>query len=115
MPENTIVIKPSDRPEILVVRDSFDDIIRNKCARGFSASHQRVSRLNYIIITDGVNRAVLADIVKVTHANPINENGRGRVDIKFENVQINDEIFDDVHNIIQWNSRTNIRYINYTP
>jgi hypothetical protein len=112
MPENTLVIKPSLRRTDL---DSYDDIIENKEANGFSASLPRVSKLLYIIITDGETRAMLSDIVNVTRAEPSHENGRGRVNIEFTNVRKMENLFTDVHEMIRWNNRTNFRYIEFEP
>jgi hypothetical protein len=112
MPNNTVVVRPSiNRPDL----DQYDDIVTNKLARGFALSCQKVKQLPYIIVTDGTEKAILANIVHVECLQPITEGGLGRVKIQFDNVRQPNGLFVFVHNLIQWNNQNNRRYIYLPP
>ena len=113
MPENTIVVRPSkNRPDL----DQYDDIVKNKLARGFAASCERIEELPYIIVTDGFGQAILGNIVDVECEEPISVTGQRRVNITFDNVREPENLCEKIHrgennpNGIKWSSK-NVRYI----
>ena len=113
MPENTIVVRPSENhPEL----DQYHKIIENGVAKGFSASYKRVKKMDFLIITDGYKEATLTDIKDVEFVEPRGIGGQRRVNITFDNVREPKNLFEKIHrgennpNGIKWSSK-NIRYI----
>lgn len=95
---NTVVIKPSMRRVDL---DSYDDILNNVVACSFATNINKVLGLRYIIVTDGIGRAASGEITNVIIADRINPNGMGRVDITFDKVRESQNLFEDIHSLIE--------------
>jgi len=106
---NAIVVKPSQVMVDQLGFDSYDDIVRNGYAQGFRGSKKIVVKFNYIIVTDGISRAMIGDINNVEDFESFSSSGRkvSRVNITFSNQREFD--FNEIENI-KWSS-LNVRYI----
>ena len=100
MDENTFVVKPSaNQPDL----PSFDDIRISCVASGFRGNLNRVSRCDYIVVTNGVE-AFIGTIVSVER---LNEGTiPSRVIIKFKEPK---DLESEIIKNIKWSS-SNIRY-----
>lgn len=106
MAENTFVVKPSDKQRDL---PSFNDIRDDCIASGFRGNVDRVSRCDYIVVTNG-NESFIGTIVSVERFNE--GTTPSRVIIKFkEPKDLESEI---IKNIIWSSSNIRYKYLDFT-